>query len=124
MPPPTPWSTRKVISCGRLVASPQRRRHREEEQREQEDALRAEAVAGPGRRRDPHCERDEVAEHDPFDVGEVAAEVVRHRLERDVDDGRIHDVDEQAGDEHGRDHPLVGQTVTQRSGGEHRATLG
>src|SRR3954454_92580 len=71
----------------------QRRAEPEQGDRDHPDLLRAEALGHPPGERDDDREAQHVAGRDPLDRVQRGVELARQRLERDVDDRRVEDID-------------------------------
>ena len=109
MPPPAPCSTRKSTSSVVEVGDrAQRRADREQHERGHVHALGAESPRRPPRHRDHGRQREQVAGHDPLDLGDRAVQVVPERPQRDVDDRRVEDRHDHPEDHHAGDLPDVG----------------
>ncbi len=104
MPPPRPCRTRKHDQrLGRPRHARQRRAGEEEADRDDVQALGAEAVCRPAGERDHGGEREHVARRDPLDRGQGRVEVLGQGVDRDVDDRRVEDRHERADHDDGRD---------------------
>ena len=79
----------------------------EDDDRGQEHAFAAEAVAQPTRRRDEDGQAHEIGDHDPVDGGRGDVEVAADGGQRDVHDRDVHDVHEHRRHEHDADGDLL-----------------
>jgi hypothetical protein len=85
----------------------ERRPEGEEEERQEEDLLRPEAVAQPTGGGNPDRQAEQVAGDHPLEGRVVGVEFLAERRQGDVDDRRVEEVHEQPRHEHRRDQPLV-----------------
>ena len=131
MPPPKPCRTRKTISDSALQARPgQHRADHEQDDRGHVQALGAEAVGGPAGERDDGGERERVAGRDPLDGRQRRVELLRQRLDGDVDDGDVEDRHDRAEHDHGSDEEdaavelvVGGGSLGSRGEGSHRGPV-
>ena len=90
-----------------LGQAAERRAHREDDDGGEQDALAAESVAQPARRRDEDGQAHQVGDDDAVDGRGRDVEVAADGGQRDVHDGDVHDVHEHGGDEHDADDDLL-----------------